>query len=147
MHPWSALIAQAAAKAPPLPQVLAWLGALIFAGLALGLTILFFRRRLLSKDSGSEMQSGLMASLREMRDDGRLSPEEFDTARKRMAARAAGRDPDTPAPARAQPRPPPRAATPGEVRSRPGFDLTGAPLPNGGSAPPAPPREKPPHVE
>jgi hypothetical protein len=101
--------------------------ALILAGIGivavtlLGVVLISARRRLLAKPS--EDQAGLFDSLRQMRDRGQLSPAEFDAARKRMAARVAGVPP--PPSAATQPPPPDPA-----VRiARPGFDLTGAPLP------------------
>ncbi len=123
-----------AARARSVTPVLLWVSALILLVLALGLIILFMRRRLLSKDAG-EADAGLMDELRSLRDQGRISPEEYDAARKRMVAGFAGRKSPLPA---AKPAPAP-APSPGEVRARPGFDLTGAPLP-----PKPPPRAAPP---
>jgi hypothetical protein len=127
-------------------SVLTWAGLLIVAAVGLGLAILILRRYLLAKDIGGEAHVGLMESLRAMRDEGRISPEEFDIAKRRMAARAAGRSPDQPAAPRVPPASPTRTAsartTPArpapELRSRPGFDLTGAPLPKPGNPTPPP---------
>jgi hypothetical protein len=123
----------AAARARSVTPVLIWVSALILVVLGLGLIILFMRRRLLVKDS-ADAAAGLMDELRALRDQGRLSPEEYDAARKRMVAGLAGKS-ASPAP-RSTPRP---TSPPGEVRVRPGFDLTGAPLP-----PKPPPRASPP---
>src|SRR5437868_15506231 len=61
-------------------------GGLIVALMALGLVILLIRGRLLSKPS-SAGTPGLFDDLRAMRDSGRLTPEEYDAARRRLADR------------------------------------------------------------
>lgn len=110
-----------AQSSTPTGQILLWVFVLIVVIVVGGLAVLELRRRLLSKDRGS-MSAGLMDEMRTMHARGELSDEEYDRVRKRMAARAAGRDPDEFAPATKMPEQ-------GEVRARPGFDLTGAPLP------------------
>jgi hypothetical protein len=126
-----------AARARSVTPMLLWVSALILVVIALGLIILFMRRRLLSKDS-TDASAGLMDELRTLRDQGRISPEEYDAARRQMVAGFAGRKSAPPAPPASRPTPHP-APQPGEVRARPGFDLTGAPLP-----PSPPPRASPP---
>jgi hypothetical protein len=86
-----------------------------------GSALLMFRRRLF--DKGGPDPGGLLDSLRAMRDRGQITPAEFDAARKRMAAKMAGVAP----PPSAAPRAP--ARDPALRTARPGFDLTGAPLP------------------
>lgn len=103
------------------------LGVLIVVVVAMGIAMLVIRRRLLEKE-GAAGQEGLMAGLREMRNRGEISPEEYDAARRTMAARAAG---VAPAQAGVKRQPEPGAAGPGGGArvAKPGFDLTGAPLP------------------
>lgn len=103
------------------------LGALIVVVVVAGLIIMKIRASMLSK--GRESDEGIFAGLRAMRDSGELSLDEYDAARKRLAAKAAGVPP---------PPPPARAPKPGDLRAQPGFDLTGAPLPRPGQ-PPNPP--------
>lgn len=109
----------------PTGQILLWVFLLIVLIVVGGLGVMALRRRLLSKDRGTDT-SGLMDDMRAMHARGELSDEEYDRVRKRMAARAAGRDPDEIAPAA------PRESVPGVVRARPGYDLTGEPLPESG---------------
>jgi hypothetical protein len=78
----------------------------------------------------SEDQSTILENLRAMRDQGQISLEEFDSVRKRMAAKVAG---VAPPPSAAKP----GSADPGVRIARPGFDLTGSPLP--GRPPDEPP--------
>ena len=94
----------------------ALLGGLIVAVIVLGLIIMKVRSSMLAKHSEAS-QEGLLEGLRRMWDTGEISRDEYDAARKNMVARMAGM--------KAPPRPP----APGEVRSPPGVDLTGRPLP------------------
>jgi len=80
--------------------------------------------RLLSRDAASADAEGLLQGLRRMRNEGTISQDEYDAARKKLAARAAA-PMSSARPAVTAPRP-----APGEQRARPGFDLTGAPLPH-----------------
>ncbi len=108
-----------------LSPALMWLGALIVVVMIAGLVILKIRESMLARESGRGNDEGLLSGLRRMRDLGEISPEQYDVARKSMAARAA-----TGAGAALRPVQPRPAAGPGELRSPPGFDLTGAPLPD-----------------
>lgn len=118
----------------PTTSVLIWVGVLIVTVIAAGGAVLAFRRRLF--DKGGEDTGGILDSLREMRNQGQITTEEFDAARKRMAARIAGVAP------------PPSVATRPQTRqlgvrtAKPGFDLTGAPLPPPGGPTPDKPPEK-----
>lgn len=123
-------------KAPPLmlalspsTMVLIWAGVLIVVVVVGGGLLIAYRRRLFAKDTPD--QSGFLESLRAMRNRGEISSEEYDAMRKRMAARIAGVG--TPP---AGPRPAP--AEPGLLIAKPGFDLTGAPLPPGDATPDKP---------
>ncbi|MFG0307471.1 MAG: hypothetical protein ACF8Q5_14805 [Phycisphaerales bacterium JB040] len=106
----------------PTGQILLWVFVLIVVIVLGGLGVMALRRRLLSRDDGAGA-SGLMDEMRAMHARGELSDEEYDRVRKRMAARAAGRDPDEIAPAIR------KETEPGVLRARPGYDLTGEPLP------------------
>lgn len=106
-------------------DVLVVVGALIVALVGLGLVIMFLRRRMLSPDSASWGQAGVMEELRRLRDSGELSPEEFEAVKGKIAGRVLGSARKKPPPGAA-----PKAIPPaGELRSEPGFDLTGRPLP------------------
>lgn len=117
-------------------QVLIWVGALIVAVLILGIIILLIRRKLFTKDT--DTAAGMLADLRRMHKAGELTTAEYDAARKALTARFAANVPDRPAPdrpSRDRPhaehpqRPAAAPSDPGELRAKPGFDLTGAPLP------------------
>ena len=139
-HGW--LLAQSSS---PTGKILLWVFVLIIIIVVGGLLVVELRRRLLGKQRDTGV-AGLMEDIRSMRTRGELSQEEFDRIRKRMAARAAGKDPEEVAPAEPMPEP-------GVVRAKPGYDLTGERLPESGfgtmpgpkpiddqpSAPPAPP--------
>ncbi|GAB4385607.1 MAG: hypothetical protein Kow0022_12150 [Phycisphaerales bacterium] len=111
-----ATLAQAASRS--IGPVLINLGVLIVIVVAMGFFILLVRKRMLGSDR--ELGAGsLLGDLKQMRDAGNISQAEYDYLRKSIAARAAGQEP------------PPRPAEPAapELRARPGFDLTGEPLP------------------
>lgn len=133
-------------------DVLIWVGVLIVAVLVLGIVIVAIRRRVLTRDNAAS--DGFIEQLRRMHKSGELSTEEYEAARKSLTAKlAAGMDVNRSPASSARPLPGPRnpAAAPvrraadrtEELRARPGFDLTGAPLPKPPppppSAPPAPP--------
>jgi hypothetical protein len=102
--------------------MLGWLGAIMLVVVLGGVCILLYRRQVLGRESASAMQSGVFDELREMRDRGQITSEEFEEMKARIVARVAGR----PLPPRIE-RPSVRFAD--ERRAAPGFDLTGAPLP------------------
>jgi hypothetical protein len=119
------------------------LGLLILVLMVAAVGLLYFRSRVLASRADSDHGAGLLTSLRAMRDRGEISLEEYDAARHAMAARAAARvkgaDPDPPKKVPAIPKAVApeggvtRASeTPGELRAKPGFDLTGRPLPRPG---------------
>lgn len=112
------------AKKIQFQQYLLWLGLAVVLLILAGLAVMWLRRRVLGVDA-DKMQAGLFEELRAMRDRGEMSIEEYDAAKATMVARASGK----PVPLRAKPR-----ASSGERVAKPGFDLTGAPLP-----PPRPP--------
>lgn len=106
-------------------QILTWVLALIVLIVIGGLVVVAMRRKLLSRDNSIGHESGLMDEMRGMHSRGELTTEEYDRIRKRLAAKAAGKDPDTasPKPERADAKPPVEHA------ARPGFDLAGDRLP------------------
>lgn len=131
-------------------DVLIWVGVLIVAVLALGIVIVAVRRRVLARDHAAN--DGFIEQLRRMHRSGELSTEEYDAARRSLTAKlAAGMEaakaPVSPARppggARSAPaaRSLPSTEPPQELHARPGFDLTGAPLPRPAPppSPPAPP--------
>lgn len=94
------------------------LGLLIGLVVLTGLIILLVRKWMFSQ--GDEAVTGSMFDdLRRLRETGEISEVEYDYLRRCIANKAAGKDPP--------PRPPELAPT--ELRARPGFDLTGQPLP------------------
>lgn len=89
------------------------IGGLIVLALIGGVAVLLARRRMLAKDAAVADQGGLLDDLRKMRDTGQISPEEFDAARKSIAAKLKGE---------ARPaavRPPSRSPTPRDNQTRP----------------------------
>ena len=137
---------KAGAKSFPTALIVG-LGGIIVIVLLAGLAVMALRRRLLIRDSASATQGRLMDDLRAMRDRGEISPQEYDAARATMAARLAGKPVDRPAP-RPAPKPAPKSAPSSQdtpiIRAKPGFDLTGARLPNPTALPPGQPPSKPP---
>lgn len=114
-----------AQSSPPTSQILTWVFALIILIVVGGLVVIAMRRKLLSKDSFIGHESGLMDEMRGMHARGELTTEEYDRIRKRLVAKAAGKDPDAIA---AKPEPTgPKASR--ERTAKPGFDLAGDPLP------------------
>lgn len=89
------------------------IGGLIVLALIGGVAVLLARRSMLAKDAATADQGGLLDDLRKMRDTGQISPEEFDAARKSIAAKLKGE---------AQPaavRPPARSPIPRDNHTRP----------------------------
>jgi hypothetical protein len=118
------------------------LGLMILVLMVATVGLLYFRSRVLGGRADSDHGAGLLQNLRAMRDRGEISIEEYDAARRAMVTRAAARNASAEMPLPA-PTPPPRvkpaggaaqtaakgAESPGERRARPGYDLTGRPLP------------------
>jgi len=105
-------------------EIWIWIGVLLVVTLVAGGVILAMRRRLLGAKDADELSGSMLDDLRSMRSRGEISEEEYDYTRKTIAARAAGREPP--------PRPDSLRSPPapdGAIAARPGYDLTGAPLP------------------
>ena len=108
-------------------DVLILVGAMIVAVMVLGIVILLIRRKLLVKDS--DAASDWLVELRRLHKAGEMSTQEYDAARKALTTRIANGLP-APKPSKpAPPHPPARALPDARLVAKPGFDLTGAPLP------------------
>lgn len=73
-------------------KLLIWLGIFIIAVVILGVAIMLVRRRVLGGEDHRAGEQGFFDELREMRDSGKMTPEEYDLARKSLASRLAGRE-------------------------------------------------------
>lgn len=96
-----------------------WLGVLIVVTVVGGFVALAMRRNLLGPSRAAGLESNMFKDLRDMRDRGEISPEEFERTHGVIVARLSGKEVT------------PRAAMPGpgEAIATPGFDLTGEALP------------------
>lgn len=110
-----ALVAQTSASRG---EIFLWVGILLGAALLGSVIILFVRSRLMARGDADAPHGSLMDQLREMRDRGDMSPEEFEATRRRIIEKTTGK-----------PLPTPGASAEAKIAA-PGFDLTGAPLPN-----------------
>lgn len=111
-----------ASRGDPIDVVI-WVGALILAVTAAGLIVMAIRKHLLSRENQSSQAGGMLDQLRAMHARGEVSDAEFQAARASLLAKATG----VPVPKPETPRETP--PEPSERRARPGYDLTGAPLP------------------
>jgi uncharacterized membrane protein len=105
-------LAQAAQPAPPKSHsasggVFLWVAILIAVILVGFVLLMWLKRRIFSADTAQEQSGGLMDKLRQMRDSGQISKEEYDATRKAMIARMASIDPGPakPSPAKSTKRP------------------------------------------
>ncbi len=101
-------------------EVLFWVGLLVGVSLFGGILIVILRRRLMHRDDKPEDSGGFLNELRRLRNAGEISLEQYEASRDALLGRG---------PARA------RTVLKGEIHedgtilARPGFDLTGTPLP------------------
>jgi hypothetical protein len=109
------------ASTKDLTEVLVLLGVLIGLVVLTGLLMLIVRRRMMSRNADAALGGSVFEDLRRMRDEAQISELEYEYLRRCLAAKAAGREPP--------PRPPELGVDAGELRAKPGFDLTGEPLP------------------
>src|ERR1043165_4832409 len=100
-----------------------WIAVMMGAVTISAVVILLLRARVLGKGA-AQQDAGLMDDLREMRDSGELSVEEFDAAKKALRDRLAASTSGPPPKPTKRPRPAPRGTV-----APPGYDLTGSPLP------------------
>jgi uncharacterized membrane protein len=73
--------------------VFLWVAILIAIILVGFVLLMWLKRRIFSADSAQEQSGGLMDNLRQMRDSGQISKEEYDATRKATIARMASVDP------------------------------------------------------
>jgi hypothetical protein len=73
--------------------VVTWVVVLIGVIMVGGLVLMWMRRKIFAAEAAEQQASGLMESLRKMRDSGQMSQEEYDATRKAMATRIAGGSP------------------------------------------------------
>ncbi len=115
------ILAQQGIKVSELKPVLISIGALIVVVVVLGFVLLAMRKRMFGGSEDGEVAGSMFEDLRRLREKGEISEVEYDYVRKCIAARVAGRE--------LPPRPEGLAPEAEELRARPGFDLTGAPIP------------------
>lgn len=73
---------------PAMAKVLIWCAVLLAAAIVLGVAALWLRRRLLSEEDADPVSMGFtLTDLRRMHEEGQLSDEEFDFARRKMVAK------------------------------------------------------------
>jgi hypothetical protein len=108
------------AKQLQIGPYLLWIGVSLVLVVAASVFILWYRTKVLGRDQGTQV--GLLDELREMRNRGELSDEEYAAAKHAMVSRVSGNP---------TPRPVAKATAPSttERLAPPGFDLTGQPLP------------------
>lgn len=119
---WSLVVAQAE-QSGAVGRIVVSVGLMVGALIVLAVILAALRRRLLAP--AREPTAGMFEHLRKMRDEGTISPEEYDAIRRQMVSKAAGR-PAADETASATPTMPPRTdsrssqATPGADSSRTG---------------------------
>lgn len=104
---------------------LLWVGIFLVLVIGAGLAILAYRKVMFSSHA-PDSHSGILSGLRRMRDSGQMTEAEYDAARRAIAAKVRARPPAHAAATRPDDG---TAATERGRTARPGFDLTGAPLP------------------
>lgn len=119
-------------------RILVWVVVLIALTAILGWVILALRKRLLEQAAADDDHAGLVEQMRRLKSTGQISQAEFDAAKKKWALQVQAQLGSSDPSGKAQPKPGKKEAgnrqrhaapSPGEVRARPGFDLTGEPLP------------------
>lgn len=140
MHPQTSDITPLLASAARLAfgQMLPWIIALIVLILAGGVVVLYIRHRFFGVEDKHTAPGNLTEQLRDMRDRGELTDDEYEQARLVVVARATGKDL---AALRAE-----GIRKAGGRVAEPGFDLLGRPLPGRGGpngGPKSPPVQGP----
>lgn len=110
-------------------RILVAVGLLIVLVLGFGLFALRLRRRLLADDAADPQGPFLLDDLRAMLRRGEISQTEYEHVRRRMAAKMSGASGSLSSDGLSPPAPITRPDQDGTRRARPGFDLTGEPLP------------------
>lgn len=135
----------AAAQPSRSPQAVAelilWIGVIILVLVALGIIAIYFRNRVHRADPSESQTGSLLESLRAMHRRGELSQEEYESARASLMAGMTGSQTATGSHTRKADRPAAGGESgdregPRERIARPGFDLTGEPLPPRRDTPP-----------
>jgi len=103
-----------------LNRFLVTIAVLIGVVLVAGFVLVLVRKRFLNAGDEHVMAGSIFDDLRRMRDAGEVSEVEYEYLRRCIAAKAAGKEP---------PPMPEELASERELRAKPGFDLTGAPIP------------------
>ncbi len=110
-----------------LTEYLVMVGVMIVLVIGVGIGVFVLRRRLLGEQPGHDAAAGgMLETMRRMRDRGEIPEEEYRAAQAALVARA-GETMKRPPANPIGPRTP--GGADGERRAKPGFDLTGAPLP------------------
>ena len=104
-------------------DALFWAGVLIVVVVVGGFVLMWLRARLFKADESDHAgDGGMLEDLRRARRSGKLTDEQFERARDRVLRAAKGEAmPDRPVHH--------EVTDDGAVRAKPGFDLTGTPLP------------------
>jgi hypothetical protein len=119
-------------------QIVLWVVVLIALTAILGWVILALRKRLLEQAAADDDHAGLVEQMRRLKSTGQISQAEFDAAKKKWALQVQAQLRSSDPSGKAQPKPGEKgtgnrqrqaAPSPGAARARPGFDLTGEPLP------------------
>jgi hypothetical protein len=109
-----------------LTEYLLMVGVMIVLVVGVGIGVFILRSRLFGADPGSEAGAGgMLETMRRMRDRGEIPEEEYRAAQAAIVGKVKSPPPLGSSPAGART---PSSAL-GELRAKPGFDLTGAPLP------------------
>lgn len=87
MSPIIPVILAAASTTGGTSRLLAWVVVLIVLVLAGAVAVLLIRRRVLGSQGTGDGAESLMQSLRRLRDEGRMTHEEYEAARRSMAKR------------------------------------------------------------
>ncbi len=72
-------------------EALIWLGVMLVLTVAGGIFVMFVRRRLFGGGQDGIGEEGILDSLRRMRDQGEISQQEFESARRAMLEKAMSR--------------------------------------------------------
>ncbi|MFG0244080.1 MAG: SHOCT domain-containing protein [Phycisphaerales bacterium JB054] len=114
-----------------LPYILT-IGVMIVLVMAAGIALYVVRGRLFGKDGPNQLDhGGVLETMRAMRDRGEISEEEYRTTQAALVAKAASKRHAAADPQRTSGAAKIQTSTDrtGDRRARPGYDLTGDPLP------------------